>query len=62
MITDNHAERAEVMVMFRIISRRDWDRLQGWHHACPGSAVEHLMHGLYVLVVPAVGASLGEAA
>ena len=62
MITDNHAERAEVMVMFRIISRHDWDRLQSWHQSCPGSAVEHLMHGLYVLVVPAGGASLGEAA
>ena len=62
MITDNHAERAEVMVMFRIISRRDWDRLQGWHQSCPGSTVEHLMHGLYVLTIPTGGASLGEAA
>jgi len=52
MITDNHAERAEVMVMFRIISRRDWDRLQSWHQSCPGSTVEHLMHGLYVLTIP----------
>jgi hypothetical protein len=38
--------------MFRIISRRSWDVLQGWHAACPGSRVEHLEHGLYVLTVP----------
>lgn len=62
MITDNPAERAEVMVMFRIISRHDWERLQGWHQSCPGSAVEHLMHGLYVLTITTGGASLGEAA
>ncbi len=62
MITDNHAERAVIMVMFRIISRRDWDRLQGWRQSCPGSTVEHLMHGLYVLTLPTGGASLGGAA
>jgi hypothetical protein len=42
--------------MFRIISRYDWDQLQGWHRSCPGSTVEHLAHGLYVLTVPAGGA------
>jgi hypothetical protein len=41
------------LVLFRIISRRDWDRLQSWHKSCPGSTVEHLEHGLYVLTVPA---------
>ncbi len=55
-------ERTEVMVMFRIISRHDWDRLQAWRRSCPGSTIEHLMYGLYVLTVPAGGASLGEAA
>lgn len=44
---------AELTVLFRILSRRDWDRLQGWRAACPGSRVEHLMHGLYALHVPA---------
>jgi hypothetical protein len=56
MITDNRPERTEVMVMFRIISRRSWDELQSWHRACPGSTVEHLEHRLYVLTVPAGGA------
>ena len=61
MITDRDSERTEVMVMFRIISRHDWDRLQGWHRSCPGSTVEHLMHGLYVLSIPAGGAGEAEA-
>jgi hypothetical protein len=56
MIADNRLERTEVMVMFRIISRRSWDELQGWHKSCPGSTVEHLYAGLYVLAVPAGGA------
>jgi hypothetical protein len=60
MIPESCPERTEVMVMFRIISRHDWDQLQGWHRSCPGSSVEHLAHGLYVLTVPADGA--GEAA
>jgi hypothetical protein len=57
MIPDNRPERAEVMVMFRIISRHSWDVLQSFHRACPGSTVEHLQHGLYVLTVPAGGMS-----
>jgi hypothetical protein len=44
---------AELSVLFRIISRRDWDRLLGWRAAFPGSRIEHLMHGLYALHVPA---------
>lgn len=55
MITDNPPERIEVIVLFRILTRREWDALQSWHKACPGSTVEHLMHGLYVLAVPAGG-------
>lgn len=43
---------SELTVLFRIISRRDWDRLLGWRAACPGSCIEHLMHGLYALHVP----------
>jgi len=50
------------MVMFRIISRRHWDQLQSWHRSCPGSTVEHLEHGLYVLTLPADGAGEAEAA
>jgi hypothetical protein len=48
--------------MFRIISRHSWDVLQGWHRSCPGSTVEHLAHGLYVLTVPAGGSFADEAA
>jgi hypothetical protein len=44
---------SELTVLFRIISRRDWDRLQGWRAACPGSRIEHLMFGLYALHLPA---------
>jgi hypothetical protein len=50
---DYGRERTEVMVMFRIISRHSWDVLQSWHKSCPGSTVEHLKYGLYVLTVPA---------
>lgn len=55
MIPDNTQERTELMVLFRIISRHDWDQLQSWRRACPGSTVEHLMYGLYVLSVPGGG-------
>jgi hypothetical protein len=62
MIADNRPERTEVMMMFRIIGRRSWDELQSWHKSCPGSTVEHLYRGVYVLAVPAGGASEVEAA
>ena len=62
MIPENTPERIELMVMFRIISRHSWDVLQDWHNSCPGSTVEHLMYGLYVLTVPAGGAAESEAA
>jgi hypothetical protein len=57
MITDNHPERTEVMVLFRIISRRNWETLQSLHKAHPGSSVEHLYAGLYVLSIPAGAAT-----
>jgi hypothetical protein len=44
------------MILFRIVSRRSWDNLQNWSEALPGSHVEHLMFGLYVLVIEAGGA------
>ena len=56
MITDEHAERIEVMVMFRIISRRSWENPQSWHRSGPGSTVEHLYGGMYVLMIPPGGA------
>lgn len=56
MIPADPQERDELSVLFRIISRRSWDELQAMHRACPGSSVEHLMHGLFVLTIPAGGA------
>ncbi len=44
------------MVLFRIISRRSWDELQGWHEALPGSCIEHVLHGVHVLIVLPGGA------
>jgi hypothetical protein len=40
-----------LLILFRIVSRKSWDDLQGWHEAFPGSRVEHVLHGIYVLVV-----------
>lgn len=40
-----------LMVLFRIISRRSWDELQSWHEAFPGSRIEHVLYGIYVLVI-----------
>jgi hypothetical protein len=45
-----------LVILFRSISRRSWDELQSWHEAFPGSRVEHIMRGTYVLVIPAGGA------
>lgn len=49
-------EEESLLVLFRIISRRSWDELQSWHEALPGSRVEHLMYGCYVLIVRPGGA------
>ena len=56
-IEEVYTKEEGISVLFRIISRRSWDELQGWHKALPGSRVEHLMHGLYVLHVKPCGAS-----
>ena len=42
------------MVLFKIISRYFWDKMQAWHKACPGSHIEHVMAGtgIYVLHLP----------
>lgn len=44
------------MILFKIISRYSWDRLQSWHEALPGSRIEHVLHGIYVLIIPTDGA------
>ncbi|MBA2783004.1 MAG: hypothetical protein H0T74_08800 [Rubrobacteraceae bacterium] len=49
--------QTETLILFKIISRRSWDELQGWHRALPGSRVEHIKHGIYVLTVEPGGAN-----
>lgn len=51
-----YTEEESISVLFRVISRRSWDELQSWHKALPGSRVEHLMYGCYVLIVRPGGA------
>jgi hypothetical protein len=57
--TEHQAET--LMILFRIISRDSWSKLQAWHESVPGSRVEHLVSGLYVLHVPPGGARAREA-
>jgi hypothetical protein len=53
-----------LIVLFRIISRRSWDELHRWHEALPVSRVEHVLYGIYALIIPQGGArelvGLGE--
>lgn len=52
-----HEGRAEpLLVLYRVISRRDWDRLQDWLKACPGARAERLYAGTYAIFIPAGGA------
>jgi hypothetical protein len=53
-IQDNPPET--VVVLFKIISRRSWDELHRWHEALPGSRVEHILFGIYALIIPQGGA------
>ena len=55
-ITDSPPE--PLAVLFRIIGRSSWDDLQGWHRALPGSRIEHVKYGIYVLVVAPGGEEL----
>ncbi len=45
-----------LMILFRIISRRSWDELQDLHEAFPGSRVEHVLHDIHVLIIEPGGA------
>jgi hypothetical protein len=45
-----------LVVLFRIISRESWDKLRGWHAALPGSRIEHVLFGIYALIIPPGGA------
>ena len=62
MIPNDDQERTSgFMVLYHIISRRSWDKLQALHKSCPGSSVEHIMPGLYVLHIPPGGAQCEQA-
>lgn len=45
-----------LVILFRIISRRSWDELQGLHEALPGSRVEHVLHDIHALIIEPGGA------
>ncbi len=45
-----------LVILFRIISHRSWDELQSLHEAFLGSRVEHVLHGIYVLLIEPGGA------
>ncbi len=45
-----------LVILFRIIGRDSWRKLHTWHEAMPGSRIEHLMFGIYVLHIPPGGA------
>jgi hypothetical protein len=50
-------DRAEpLMILFKVVSRRSWDDLQAWHEAFPGSRVEHVLFGIYALIIKPGGA------
>jgi hypothetical protein len=44
--------RETLIVLFKIISCRSWDELHRWHDALPGSRVEHVLYGIYALIIP----------
>ena len=45
-----------LVILFRIISRRSWETFQDLHEAFPGSRVEHVLHGIHVLIIEPGGA------
>ena len=45
-----------LMVSFRIDSSRSLEELRALHEAFPGSRVEHVMYGSYVLIIEPGGA------
>jgi hypothetical protein len=38
--------------IYRVLSRRSWDELQALLESNPGSDIEHLEYGLFVLRLP----------
>jgi hypothetical protein len=54
MITDNPQAHSpeERWVVYRVLSRYSWEVLQDLAQCRPGSSVEHLEHGLFLLRKP----------
>jgi hypothetical protein len=52
----HHSSPETLVILFKIISRGSWDELHRWHEALPGSRVEHILHGIYALIIPQGGA------
>ena len=50
-----HSQPETLIVLFKIISRRSWDELHRWHEALPGSRIEHILYGIYALIIPQGG-------
>jgi len=51
----HHSPPETLVVLFKIISRRSWDELHRWNEALPGSRIEHVLYGIYVLIIPQGG-------
>jgi hypothetical protein len=51
----HHSPPETLVVLFKIISHRSWDELHRWHEALSGSHVEHVLCGIYVLIIPQGG-------
>ncbi len=45
--------RTEALIF---VSRKSWDEPQRLHQALPGSRIEHVLYGTYVLIVEPGGA------
>jgi hypothetical protein len=52
----HHSPPETLVILFRIISRKSWEELHRWREALPGSRVEHVLYGIYVLIILQGGA------
>jgi hypothetical protein len=50
-----------LLILFRILTPREWDRLQQMHRPFPGGAVEHVEADTFVLHIESGGARRREA-
>jgi hypothetical protein len=52
MITDNSPERTDTLVVWRVITPRDWAAMQRYQMANPGFTIEHILDRIFVVAVP----------